>query len=125
MKEAEKHVGSKYVDQVIDPLYVIEKAMHHFFMLAESRKEIGGKLEEVNKLYERAAHLAVLAAPYRHARLSAIKLIGDPNASAVGFKPNATLDELREELAKRVAAMRDAGLIDLEALPPPERKVAN
>jgi hypothetical protein len=56
MKEAEKHVGAKYVDQVIDPLYVVEKAMHHFFMLAESRKEIGGKLEEVNQLYERAAH---------------------------------------------------------------------
>jgi hypothetical protein len=37
--------------------------MHHFFMLAESRKEIGGKLEEGNQLYERAAHLAVLAAP--------------------------------------------------------------
>ena len=53
--------------------------MHHFFMLAESRKEIGCKLEEVNQLYERAAHLAVLAAPYRHRRLSAVKL-ADPNA---------------------------------------------
>jgi hypothetical protein len=124
MKEAEKYVGSKYVDQVIDPLYVVEKAMHHFFMLAESRKEIGGKLEEVNQLYERAAHLAALAAPYRHGRLSAIKLIGDPNAVST-FKPNATAEELRVELARRVAAMRDAGLIDLEALPPPERKVAN
>jgi hypothetical protein len=41
------------------------------------------------------------------------------------FKPNATAEELRVELARRVAAMRDAGLIDLEALPPPERKVAN
>ena len=68
MKQAEKYVGSNYVDQVIDPLYVVEKAMHHFFMLAESRKEIGGKLEEVNQLYERAAHLAALAAPYRHPR---------------------------------------------------------
>jgi hypothetical protein len=34
MKEVEKRVGTKYVDQVIDPLYVVEKAMHHFFMLA-------------------------------------------------------------------------------------------
>jgi hypothetical protein len=31
---------------------------------------------------------------------------------------------LREELAKRVAAMRDAGLIDLEALPPPGQLIS-
>ena len=115
MKEAEKHVGSKYVDQVIDPLYVVEKAMHHFFMLAESRKEIGGKLEEVNQLYERAARLAVLAAPYRHPRLSATRLEGPPS-SFTGM----TAEELREELAKRVAAMVAAGYVDLNALPPPE-----
>jgi hypothetical protein len=42
-----------------------------------------------------------------------------------GFKPYATIEELREELAKRVVELRDAGLIDLEALPPPERQVAN
>ena len=67
--------------------------MHHFFMLAESRKEIGGKLEEVNQLYERAAHLAVLAAPYRHRRLSAVKL-ADPNAID-GIKEDATVEELK------------------------------
>jgi hypothetical protein len=31
--------------------------------------------------------------------------------------------ELREELARRVSEMAQAGLIDLQALPPPERKV--
>jgi hypothetical protein len=29
---AEQHVGSKYVDQVLDSLYVIEMAMRHFYM---------------------------------------------------------------------------------------------
>jgi hypothetical protein len=78
-----------------------------------------GTLAEIIGYYEKAARLAALAAPYRHGRLSAIKLIGDPNAVST-FKPNATAEELRVELAKRVAAMRDAGLIDLEALPPPD-----
>ena len=35
LKEAEQHVGSKYVDQVIDSLYVIETATRHFFNRAE------------------------------------------------------------------------------------------
>jgi hypothetical protein len=104
---------------VIDPLYVVEKAMHHFFMLAESRKEIGGKLEEVNQLYERAAHLEVLAAPYRHPRLSAFKHI-EQGDTIDGIGPNATVEELRAEIAKRVAMLRDRGVVDLDALPPPE-----
>jgi hypothetical protein len=32
LREAEEHVGAKYVDQVLDSLYVIEKAMRHFFL---------------------------------------------------------------------------------------------
>jgi hypothetical protein len=35
-------------------------------------------------------------------------LARDPNA-VVGFKADATLDKLREELAKRVVELRDAG----------------
>jgi hypothetical protein len=65
--------------------------------------------------------LSSVTAPYRHARLSAIKLAGDPNATA-GFKPDAMLDELREELGKRVLELAQSGLIniDLAALPQPE-----
>ena len=33
---------------------------------------------------------------------------------------DATVEELRAELAKRIAYMRDRGIVDLEALPPPE-----
>jgi hypothetical protein len=33
-------------------------------------------------------------------------------------KDDATADELRAEMMKRIAAMRDAGLIDLTVLPP-------
>ena len=98
--------------------------MRHFFILAEGQK---GTLSEVNEYYKEAARLGALVAPYRHARLSAIKLAGDPNAGTGGFKPNATLDELREELGKRVVAMAQAGLIDIDlaALPQPEPEGGN
>jgi hypothetical protein len=38
LKEAEQHVGSKYVDQVLDSLYVLEMGMRHFFIRAEVSK---------------------------------------------------------------------------------------
>jgi hypothetical protein len=51
--------------------------------------------------------------------LSAVKLAGNGDA-LVGSQEDATVEELREELAKRIVIMRDSGLVDLEALPPPE-----
>jgi hypothetical protein len=42
-------------------------------------KSAGRKAEEVDEDYKQAAALAALVAPYRHARLSAMKLAGDPN----------------------------------------------
>ena len=98
--------------------------MRYFYSLAEARKESGGTIGEVIGYYKEAARLAALAAPYRHGRLSAIKLLGDPNAGTGTFKPDATLEELRGELGKRVAAMARAGLIDLAALPEPEGGIA-
>ena len=77
LKEAEQHVGSKYVDQVLDSLYVIEMATRHFFIRAEMGKNVGRKKEEVDEDYKQAAALTALVAPYRHARLSAVKLTGD------------------------------------------------
>jgi hypothetical protein len=77
LREAEQHVGSKYVDQVLDWFYVIEMAMWHFFIRAEMGKNAGRKQSEVDADYEKAAHLASLVAPYRHARLSAVKLASD------------------------------------------------
>jgi hypothetical protein len=53
-----------------------------------------------------------------------VKLAGDPN-NPVRFKDNATADELRTELMKRQEILTSAGLIDLEALPAPTRKIAN
>ena len=122
LKEAEQHVGSKYVDQVLDSLYVIEMAMRHFYMRAEMGKNAGRKEALVDQDYKDAATLAALVAPYRHARLSAMKLAGDPNNPA-RFKDDATADELRAELMKRIEILTSAGLIDLQALPAPSDEI--
>ena len=44
---------------------------------------------------------------------------GDPN-NPVQFRDDATADELRAEIMKRIATLQDAGLIDLQALPAPD-----
>jgi hypothetical protein len=71
-----------------------------------------------------AVRIAEKIAPYRHARLSAVKVAGDPN-NPVRFKDDATADELRAEMMRRIAELRDAGVIDLTALPPPNPRITN
>ena len=39
-----------------------------------------------------------------------------------GIRPDASPEELRAEIAKRVVLLRDKGYLDLEALPPPANK---
>ena len=53
LREAEQFVGSKYVDQVLDSLYVIETAARHFFLRAEMGKNAGRKQSEVDADDER------------------------------------------------------------------------
>jgi hypothetical protein len=110
-------------DEIVDMLHVIEKAASYFFTRAEMGKNAGRKQSEVDEDYKQAAHLAALAAPYRHGRLSAMKLAGDPNNPA-RFKDDGTAEELRAEMMRRIAAMADAGIIDLTALPPPNGSIA-
>jgi hypothetical protein len=78
-------------------------------------KNAGRRTEEIDNDYKQAAALAALAAPYRHARLSAMKLAGDPNNP----------EELRAEMHKHLNILIEGGLIDLEALPLPKRGIPN
>ena len=124
LREAEQFVGSKYVDQVLDSLYVIERSAQHFFIRAEMGKNAGRRSEEVDEDYKQAASLAALAAPYRHARLSAVKLASSPTDPMQNWD-KATAQELRAEIMQRLSILSEAGVIDLEALPPPKRRIAN
>ena len=86
----------------------LEMAMRHFFMRAEMGKNAGRKEALVDQDYRDAAILAAMVAPYRHARLSAVKLAGDPNNPA-RIKDDATADELRAELMKRLEILSFGG----------------
>ena len=75
LREAEQFVGSKYVDQVLDSLYVIEKAAQHFFIRAEMGKHAGRNTLQVDEDYKQAAALAALARNYRQSSWPAIRII--------------------------------------------------
>ena len=98
--------------------------MRHFFTKAMTAKANKGKPEVVDESMLQAVSIAEKIAPYRHARLSATKILGDPN-NPVHFRDDATADELRAEIMKRLEILQDAGLIDLKALPPPYGGTAN
>jgi hypothetical protein len=53
-----------------------------------------------------------------------MKLAGDPN-KPVRIRDDATLEELRAEMMKHLGILIEGGLIDLEALPVPDRGLAN
>jgi hypothetical protein len=125
LREAHKaRIDALREPEIIDSLHVLERSMRHFFIRAEMGMNAGRNQSEVDADYEKAAHLAALVAPYRHARLSAVKLAGDPNNS-VPFKDGASVDELREEIMQDLGRLVSAGVIDLKALPVPDGGIAN
>ena len=123
-QELERLAGDSALGQGIDPLYILEAIAAYFYSIAEAmRRTPDATLSEIAAYFEKAARVAGMAAPYRHGKLSMIKLAGHPNIGVGPFKADATLEELKAELGKRVLAMAEAGLIDVASLPQP--KVAN
>jgi hypothetical protein len=61
----------------------------------------GRKQAEVDEDYKQVPPLLHLAAPYRHARLSAVKVAADPSNSA-RFKEDATAEELSAAIMRRL-----------------------
>ena len=110
--------------EFLDSLHVMEVGMRHFFTKAMIAKANKGKPEVVDESMLQAVSIAEKIAPYRHARLSATKILGDPN-NPVHFRDDATADELRAEIMKRLEILTSAGLIDLQALPAPKGGIAN
>ena len=105
--------------EFLDSLHVMEVGIRHFFAKAMHAKANKGKSETIDANMLQAVSIAEKIAPYRHARLSATKVLGDPN-NAVHFRDDATADELRAEIMTRIATLQNAGLIDLQALPAPD-----
>ena len=125
--EAQVLVGDgALVIDVADPIEVIEQVMRYFYAMGVQGVKAKAPVEEVGKYFKMAMQAASMAAPYRHPRLSAVKHVdglGQPG-SIDGIRADATPEELRAEIAKRVALLRDKGYIDMDALPPPAQDAA-
>ena len=118
-REAQVLVGdSGLVVDAADPLEVIEQVMRYFYGLGVHGAKSKAPVDEVQKCFNRALHAASIAAAYRHPKLSAVKHIEQID-SIDGISANATPEELRIEIAKRIALLRDKGYVDLDALPAP------
>jgi hypothetical protein len=118
LREAEEAMGRP--EQFVDSLQVLEHTMRHFYGRALLLKQINGKPEQIDADLKEAAAIAEKIAPYRHARLSAVKLAGDPN-NPVRIPDNASLDELRELV--KLHYERLAPVLDLEVIP--KARIAN
>jgi hypothetical protein len=90
--------------------------MQHFFLRA---KNAGRKQADVDDDYRQAAALAALVAPYRHPRLSAVKVAGESNNPDDSWR-GATADELRAEIQRRLTILQKAGILKLEVIEEPE-----
>src|SRR5262249_40684936 len=90
----------------------IEACKRYCYALAQAGRKAKAPLDEVRKCFEKAAYLAALAAPYRHPRLSAVKLNKDPVDPAL--RQEASLEELRVKIQKHWERL--APVLDLEAL---------
>ena len=94
--------------------------MRHFYIRATQLKAVGGKPEEVDANLLKAVDIAEKIAPYRHHRLAAIKLNKDPDP---GFRPDASLEELKAEMKKHWDIL--SPVLDLTALMAPADGTAN
>ena len=109
-------------NKIADMLYIMEYSATFYFTRAvagASGKQKGKARRtaaQVDEDFDRATRIAGMAAPYRHARLASMKLVGDPN-NPVHFKDDATAEELRAEIERRLNILQEAGILELKPLP--------
>ena len=108
--------------EFLDSLAVMEEGMRHFYVRAIAAKQTKQPDEVIDAAMIQAVRMAEKIAPYRHPRLSAVKLAGDPNNPA-RFRDDASIEELRAEVLKHL--QRLAPVLDLKSLVPPADGDAN
>ena len=115
LREAEEGLGkARSGEAMVDPLHVMEKIMMHYYTQALSFKAMEKPDTEIDAAMALALHAAEKCAPYRHARLAAIKLAGDPN-DPLRMLDTATADELKAEIMKHLKIL--APVLELDAVP--------
>jgi protein-disulfide isomerase-like protein with CxxC motif len=117
-REAEQAMFATGLDgretEFLDSLFM-EAGMRHFYTRAMAAKD---------KNLEKAVAIAEKIAPYRHVRLSAVKLADNSN-NPLRVWDNATADELRAEIMRHLSILTEKEVLDFEALRPSKRRIAN
>jgi hypothetical protein len=100
----------------------METAMQRFYVKAIVAKQNNGRADVIDANFLQAASIAEKIAPYRHARLSAVKLAGDPN-NPVRLGDDASLEELRATVMMHLERL--APVLRIEGLVQPSGGIAN
>jgi hypothetical protein len=112
LREAELAMADR--GEFLAPLYVLESGMRHFFVRAMQLKQTNADPAAIDANLLHAVNIAEKIAPYRHARLSAMKLAGDPNAHKE-VDDDAPLEELKRLVEGHL--MKLGPVLDLQILP--------
>jgi hypothetical protein len=97
----------------------MEEGMRHLYVRAMAAKQTQQPDKVIDAAMIQAVQIAEKIAPYRHPRLSAMKLAGDPTNPA-HFKDDATAEELRAEIERRLNVLQEAGILELKIIEAPE-----
>jgi hypothetical protein len=106
----------------LDSLAILEEVMKHFYWKSRILEQMGteGDYDAVDRAWGETGKWAREVAQFRHAKIQAIRLAGDPNAAML--PENMTVQELRDSLIEDLAKLRDAGVLEL---PPPAQGVVD
>jgi hypothetical protein len=98
----------------LESLLVLEEVMRHFYFKAKILESMGEAADwrQIDQAMDQAGKWAKEVAVFRHAKLSAVKLSGDPNAPVV--LENMTMEQLRQEIMQELGRL--AGVLDLDAV---------
>ena len=90
-----------------------EHVMMHFYLRALSLKGLKKPDDQIDAAMMQALAAAEKVAPYRHPKLGAVKLAGDPS-NPLRMMDNATTEELKAEIMRHLRIL--APVLDLEPL---------
>lgn len=104
----------------LDSLAVLEEVMRHFYFKAKVLEAMGENADwdQIDRTMEQVGRWAKEVAVFRHAKLSSMKLAGDPNAPLNAHE--MTLDQLRQAILEDFGRLAEAGVLELAAIRLPQ-----
>ena len=102
----------------LDSLAVLEEVMRHFYFKAKVLQAMGERAdwEQVDRTMEQVGRWAKEVAVFRHAKLSSMKLAGDPNAPLGAHE--MTMDQLRQAIMEDLSRL--SGVLELDSIRVPQ-----